>query len=140
MGGMSMPQSHFFFWRVVVLFVLLLPAAADAVLVSHHGNMVESQGTVRDCLSCHDGAISGKIAICTTDCATNASHSVLKSYPPAGRRARDFRPLGDVRQMKIKIVGGMVTCISCHNLSNQEKYHLVMDNKNNQLCLGCHLK
>jgi len=135
-----MTKSHFLLWRVVVLFVLLLPSASDAVLVSHHGSMVESRGTVRDCLSCHNGTVAANVSVCTTNCAINTPHSVLKRYPPAGARAKDFRPLSSVRQLKIKIVGGMVTCVSCHNLRKQEKYHLVMDNKNGQLCLGCHLK
>jgi len=123
--------------------VLLLSAEImknlSAEQVMHHGFQVEVESKLRICMSCHDGSVSHGVRFCTAKCAYNTPHSVLKKYPLSGDEKR-FAPAKTLRSSGIKLVKGMVTCVSCHNLKNPEKAHLVMDNKGSKLCLTCHIK
>lgn len=111
-----------------------------AAEVSHHGMMVESEGTTVDCLKCHDGSKElrpgrGKIA-------PTRSHKVLVKYPPPGR-GNAFKPLAVVLKAGIKFENGMITCISCHDLNNMNKNHFAVETNNSgyaqKLCYTCHL-
>jgi nitrate/TMAO reductase-like tetraheme cytochrome c subunit len=114
---------------------LVLLFAAD---LSHHGMFVNSEGNAAECLQCHDGSKEnqrrkGKIT-------PIRSHKVLIKYPPPGR-GRAFNPLNQVLAAGMKLENGMVTCISCHDLNNQNKNHLAVDTTEyaRKLCYVCHL-
>lgn len=114
-------------------------SALPAEEVRHHGISVEADGTLVQCVSCHDGSAAHNVSFCTSQCSAATSHSVLKNYPPAGRQA-SFAPLAVVKSKGIKFDQGRVTCISCHNLRNPSKNHLVMENRGSSLCLTCHIR
>ena len=135
-----MPNDHIPLLIIAGLVFLLPLCAADAAMVEHHGFTVESEGAVRDCLSCHDGVSARNIVVCSVKCTASTTHSVLKPYPSGRARAREFQPLAAAERRGVKTLNGMVTCISCHNLKNQRKNHLVMENTNSRLCLACHIK
>lgn len=116
----------------------LEPADARAEVVSHHSTMVEANGPVQDCISCHDGSAAKHVSFCTVRCDFSGGHSVLKRYPPAGKAAH-YAPAAAVRARGVKLENGMVTCISCHDLRNTSRDHLIMDNAGSRLCLVCHL-
>lgn len=119
------------------------PLTADTNLyaqeVPHHDFVVDNNDP-GECLSCHDGAVASNIFPCTENCLLDrsASHSVFKKYPPAGRET-EFAPLAQLEANGIRLTNGEVTCISCHNLTNQRPLHLVMEDQR-QLCVTCHIR
>jgi predicted CXXCH cytochrome family protein len=38
------------------------------------------------------------------------------------------------------LTDGQISCVSCHDLTNDEKHHLVIDNRESRLCLTCHIR
>ncbi len=116
-----------------------LPRVLHAEQISHYGRMVEADAPARYCIGCHDGTAASNIPFCSVRCAVNDSHSAEKRYPPAGKE-RLYAPLATVQAKGLKVVDGKITCISCHNLRNKDRYHLVMDNANSRLCLTCHIR
>lgn len=130
----------------VFLVIIMLAIAANVVIsdalteetVDHHGQSV-NDGNSKLCISCHDGTIGSHVLFCTVDCDVNRGHIVFKRYPPAGKE-RDFVPASVAKASGIVFENGQVTCISCHNVRNPERFHLVMSNKNSRLCLGCHIR
>lgn len=98
----------------------------------------DSEGSADHCLSCHDGSGGKKVRVCTTNCTIN-SHKFLVKYPPPGRE-KEFAPLHEVQTAGIKLENGMVTCISCHDLKNQQKYHFAIDTGSfaQKVCYACH--
>ena len=125
-------------WLPAVLFCIMVPMQGIAEQVAHHGVSVEANGTVKDCLSCHDGASGEMIATCTTKCRSTEEHSVLKPYPPL-KKTDEYAPTGAVRASGLKIVRGMVTCITCHNLRKKNEYHLAILDQG-KLCKTCHIR
>jgi hypothetical protein len=109
-----------------------------ALSVTHHGLNVDSTD-VAACIGCHDGTIGKAVNYCTVGCNFSTAHPVFKHYPPVGKRER-FNSIASVRARGGRFVKNKVVCISCHNLSNQKKYHLVIDNNEGSLCLVCHIK
>jgi hypothetical protein len=120
--------------------LLLLYITLDAQEVIHHDFLVDADKPY-DCLACHDGLIASNIAPCTVNCLFNqlGSHSVFVTYPPAGKES-EFTPAGQLEAIGIKLTNGQITCVSCHNLINQSKYHLVMENYRSRLCQACHIR
>lgn len=113
-------------------------AYVDAETAGHHGFAVDADGRYLDCLSCHDGAIAGYVRYCTDGCNALSPHPILMRYPPKGKE-RQFAPRGLLETKGIKLPENLVTCISCHNLLNQEKFHLVVEKRGSKLCFACHL-
>ena len=125
----------------VLLFVLIfsLQKTVQAEQIIHHGVEVNYRGSASDCLACHDGGLARPVATCTVTCGYKTAHSLLKDYPPVKKRKK-FVPAAVVKAKGIKFENGKVTCISCHNLKNPKRYHLVMENKKSRLCLACHIE
>ena len=125
------------------LFVLLvvLSAASPAIAdkVAHHGNTVDADGIAESCLSCHDGTIAANVSVCTVKCDFSTPHAIMKRYPPLGRKASSYASVAQVTAKGVRIVNGNITCVSCHNLKNEARYHLVRDEKG-KLCVICHIK
>jgi predicted CXXCH cytochrome family protein len=53
---------------------------------------------------------------------------------------RKFAPAGAAEMAGVKFIDGRVDCISCHDLTNTDRYHLRIENRKSRLCLACHLK
>ncbi len=98
-----------------------------------------------NCLTCHDGVN-----------AREAGHQWLRSaggylgdpgrnHPvgiPYVRRENDHRgsPLRHVTLLpkEVRLPDGKVSCVSCHNLYNVERYRLSVPIEGSRLCLTCH--
>ncbi len=111
----------------------------SAQIVRHNGFDVDNDGSVFHCVSCHDGVLGKDVGFCIGNCNSGSPHPVLKPYPPLGKE-RLYAPAALVTAKGIKLYDGKTACISCHDLSNQRKNHLVIDNRGSSLCLSCHLK
>ena len=125
---------------ILVNIILIGNISLNAQEVLHHDNLVDSDDP-KDCLTCHDGTIASNISPCTkVSCLLDprSSHPVFKKYPPDGKESA-YAPSFQVEATGIKLKNGEVTCISCHNLMNQQKFHLVMENKGSRLCKTCHI-
>lgn len=128
-------KSFSFVLFVILPAVLIAVSPAIAEQVEHHGKIVDEEGTARSCLSCHDGSLAGNITVCTVQCEIT-SHPIMKRYPPSGKGA-DYASLAEVTAKGVRIVNGMVTCISCHDLKKQVKNHVVLD-EDGRHCTICH--
>jgi hypothetical protein len=116
-----------------------LPAHLFAEQIEHHGIRVEAEAKAEGCLSCHDGSVGHFVSSCTVKCDFSTSHSILKHYPPRGRE-RDYAPGAAILAKGIRLENGKVTCLSCHNLRNPKKNHMVVDVSKTDLCKICHIK
>lgn len=123
---------------VMLTFLLyLLKDGVSAEQISHHGQMVDDSGDPNDCIVCHDGIIASYARYCTSECSAVTSHSIFKDYPPR-LKERYYAPVESLRVKGIRLFNGKVSCVSCHDLRQSAKYHLIMDNKGDALCLSCH--
>jgi predicted CXXCH cytochrome family protein len=93
----------------------------------------------QSCLSCHDGI--------TTKMASNTISGTfsLKNSHPIGTDYNSVSFSGGFVNYQnvnrnITFVDGRVSCISCHDITNTELYHLTVNNSRSQLCLSCHIK
>lgn len=107
--------------------------------VMHHGLEVKITADLSDCIVCHDGMVGPTVSICTVDCKFTSPHSILKEYPPFGKE-QEYAPADKLAAKGIILQNHKVTCVSCHNLKNPQKYHLVMENNGSALCYACHIK
>jgi hypothetical protein len=116
---------------------ILSAAGARAQEIKHHGTLVDEEGTHDGCLACHDGSMARRADVCTFNCSSSTPHSILKRYPPRGKK-RFYASRQDVAAKGVRIVNGTLTCISCHNLRNPAKGHLVVDGQGRH-CTICHI-
>lgn len=104
-----------------------------------------------ECLSCHDGSV-GKAApvkaglwqhsdplFGPTPQPYTGVHPVGIDYEESRMDHDDLKPSMMIPKM-IKLVNGKVSCISCHDPYSTRKGKLITDNRNGQICLGCHDK
>lgn len=114
----------------------LAPPRLDAEQIDHHGVLAESEGSAKDCIACHDPSLAGSASYCTAKCGLVTSHSIDVDYPPANNREL-YASSEEVTAKGIRLISGKVSCISCHNLKNPERFHLAADSR--QLCIICHV-
>jgi len=105
--------------------------------IRHHGVLADSEADAIACLSCHDGQIASPIKLSTIRGNFFCNHPVNRDYPPDDKPA-DYLPLESVAEAGIRLLNGQVSCISCHNLKNPEKYHLAGSLDKSGLCFLCH--
>ena len=134
-----MRTTLFLLVSTLVLISFTLTGASSSEMVNHHGQLIELGEDSSDCIVCHDGTVTSNAAFCTRNCNHGTAHSVAKEYPPRGRED-SYAPVDSLRQKGIRLNNGQTTCLSCHNLNNQAKYHLVIDNSGSALCFACHVK
>lgn len=106
--------------------------------ILHHEVMADSDGSVYDCLSCHDGTIGSSVTLSTMIGNFFSNHPVNRDYPPVGK-SEFYVPEEMVAIAGIKLVNGQITCITCHDLKNQGKDHLVKSLDRSGLCFSCHI-
>ncbi len=124
-------MGQFLFW-VISLYAQEVP---------HHGYLAYMDRP-KLCLSCHDGTIAENISPCTQlSCLLDkkSSHPVFKKYPPIGKES-EYAPVFEVKAAGIPLIDGEVTCVSCHNLMNQQSPHLIMEDWRSRLCTTCHIR
>lgn len=96
-----------------------------------------------ECLSCHDGVISKLNTAVVLKSGSfqhgiGLTHPVGVEYPRFGRED-EFKPV-DALPQGIRLFGGKVGCLSCHDPYTGRKGLLSMDNRRSALCLACHNK
>lgn len=126
---------------LVLTLVLMLSTPTDissAEKMEHHGQAIDLDGDIGGCIACHDGTIATSFSFCLTKCNYRTSHSVTKTYPPHGQE-NAYAPISSLSGKGIQLHNGKTTCLSCHDLKNQEKYHLIIDNRGSSLCFTCHI-
>ena len=117
----------------------LVWSAPGGELVEHHGLKIDADSGAMTCLSCHDGRMGKGGTVCLTKCDFRSPHALLRQYPPLGKEDQ-FAPLASLPGKGIRLEDGRISCISCHDLTNPGKDHLVMSNNGSRLCLSCHVK
>ena len=122
---------------MAAIFSALACTSPGAEEIEHHGVRADSEGTAYECLSCHDGVIAAQIHMSTKTGNYLCTHPVNRDYPPP-RKHTEYLPLEEVTAAGIRLLQGQITCISCHNLKNPEKPHLVVPLDNSNLCFNCH--
>jgi len=122
---------------LAAVLTVLAYSCPGAEEVRHHGVSADSEGDAIGCLSCHDGQIASPIKLSTKRGNYFCNHPVNRDYPPADKSA-DYLPLESVAEAGIRLLNGQVSCISCHNLKNPEKYHLAGSLDKSGLCFNCH--
>lgn len=121
---------------LVVIFSAITCSTPGAEELQHHGVRADAEGNAFECLSCHDGLIASQVHMNTKLGNYFCNHPVNRDYPPPENS--DYLPLESVTGAGIRLLHGQITCISCHNLKNSEKYHLVVPLDNSNLCFNCH--
>lgn len=113
-------------------------------------DMVEEsgRGTRQDsteaCLSCHDGVSAPDVAYQTAGGRRGSwnpamNHPVGVPYPRAGKHAMEM-PLRPVSMLpaSVRLPGGMVSCVSCHDLYASKPALLAVPIEGSALCMTCH--
>jgi hypothetical protein len=123
---------------IAVVSLWELPLSSQEVLHHEHRVNLDEPG---ECLGCHDGVTAPGVSFCTSECAvgSTSSHPVYRRYPPLRKRS-EFASRSQVEAAGIRLTDGRVSCVSCHDLTNDEKYHLVIDNRHSRLCMTCHIR
>lgn len=93
------------------------------------------------CIACHDGSLGNGGNVRTHDekSAINGSHSIGTDYNTISYRKSGYRNIHNIRA-SIKFVDGRLGCLSCHDLQNKGKAHLVESMESSKLCFECHAK
>ena len=112
--------------------------ALAATTVDHHGMEVDGDDH-QACVECHDDIIA------QTDVpgGTGGSHGNLSSHPvdtayPPPLEIELFNSASSIEEKGLRLAGGKITCLSCHDLHNSGPKHLVISNVGSKLCLTCH--
>lgn len=92
-----------------------------------------------ECLSCHDGTISKgpqvEVKQGVWQHGIGMSHPVGVDYP----FSEDFA-YPESLPKEVRLFGGKIGCLSCHEIYAKERDMLVMNNRGSRLCLTCHKK
>lgn len=98
----------------------------------------------QSCLSCHDGVNASdsnhKSEQSMGDFSERSrNHPVQVRYPFAGNVRADvpLRPISSVPET-VSLAGGVVSCVSCHNLYSPDPQRLSVPIEGSQLCFACH--
>ncbi|CAG1772261.1 hypothetical protein BAC3_02456 [uncultured bacterium] len=109
-----------------------------------------------ECLGCHDAAIASDVSRQVCSEPANCDHPFAVDYSTASKSNRGLKPVGDLPQ-PVKLADDMtIGCGTCHVPFNMDDHSilssmrnlypgipdpmLVMDNRQSELCYGCHLK
>ncbi|MBI4716981.1 MAG: hypothetical protein HY763_04195 [Planctomycetes bacterium] len=117
-------------------------AEADSAGV---GGYVDAES--RQCLSCHDAVNAGDASTTTPSAMASfgsvgdprRNHPIGVRYPMHARRGSDV-PFRHASQLprEIRLPGGQVSCVSCHNLYAGTPKLLSVPVERSILCMTCH--
>lgn len=125
---------------VVFAVALNIPSVSSSLeRLYHHGQLVENSSDPSYCITCHDGLIAPNAHFCTVECGFRNSHSILKDYPPRFKEDA-YAPVESLLDKGIRLYKGKVSCVSCHDLNQPARYHLIFSDTPGTLCTTCHLK
>ncbi len=112
---------------VVGIPLVLLTACATSPGITgpeHHGRPLAGMTRQAVCVECHNFE-------------TARHHPSGIPYPPAGKEEH-FPPPRQLAAKGITVQNGEVTCQTCHELENRERWHLPVGMTQSTLCLACH--
>lgn len=123
-----------------------LPTHSNVLETAHFGYYTTGEPYSIDrvsliCMSCHEGATASEASVRTKKASHSfgESHRIGFNYMKAFRRKKDLRSPLSLNQ-EIKLFGGKMGCVSCHNPFKLDKHKLSITNEESRLCLECHLK
>ncbi len=98
------------------------------------------------CLSCHDGKSAsnvrpnfinnpGKKGVMTI---ISGKHPIGMDYQKYSESSQSLKSL-DEMSIYLTLVEGRVSCITCHDPLNSERYNLRKVSSNSNLCFACHI-
>lgn len=96
------------------------------------------------CITCHDGIVSRKDLLnFRNDPETrmqmiSGKHPIGMNYERYASRRDTLKKTDDLNS-KLVLVGGKVSCVTCHDPLNPEKNHLALNDNGRDLCMECHL-
>ncbi len=110
---------------------------------SRRGGLLDDAS--RRCLECHDGVTAGESANSVGRRAPGSMADRTRNHPvgvsyPNGKRGKfnvPFRPASLLPQ-QVALPGGKVSCVSCHNLYDDDRNLLTVPIERSQLCFTCH--
>jgi Doubled CXXCH motif (Paired_CXXCH_1) len=120
--------------------ILAYNISFNAHEVVHHDSMVDVDDATL-CLTCHDGTVSKNILSCSEGSCfldPDSSQPVSQEDPPDGKQAESVSSFQVNKAVDIELSTGEITCVSCHDLTNDQGFHLVAENKGSRLCTICH--
>ena len=116
-----------------------------ASIVRVDGNQVGTLDSFSaGCVTCHDGIVSRKdILNFRNDPETrmqmiSGKHPIGMNYERYAARRDTLKKVEELNP-RLVLVGGKVSCVTCHDPLNSEKNHLAMGREGNDLCMECHL-
>lgn len=101
----------------------------------------------RDCLICHNGNGGKRIDTAhkggpgghTGEMAKiSARHPIGTDYAKASSSRDTMRKMGELPSSMV-LVDGRISCITCHDPLNRERFHLAEKVSESTLCFTCHL-
>lgn len=106
-----------------------------------HQGMLDSFST--GCVSCHSGIVSRKDTLNFKNNPETRMQMLSGKHPIGMNYARYTRYRDTLRKVNeldpsLVLVGGKVSCVTCHDPLNPERYHLVRNDTGRDLCLECH--
>ncbi len=115
----------------------------DAARESYGGGGMDSES--RRCLGCHDGVTAGEhlnssgFGAAVSFGEQMRSHPVGIPYERRGRRGGDAALRSEVQLPdSVRLPGGSVSCVSCHNLYATGRHKLSVPIEGSKLCFTCH--
>lgn len=125
---------------VAVLCFFAVSPAFSLEYVKHKKFVVDADGLMVDCLSCHNGTKAPAVTNCQNGmCRIYANHIVAVLYPPIDGPEK-YAPLTAIYNKGMALENGRITCITCHNLREKHRFQLRVYPERSELCLTCHLK
>lgn len=97
------------------------------------------------CLGCHDGLAAGDIGTHSGTASIGRTpspdHPIGVDYKSRQGKASSIRLVEASRlDPRIRLFDRQVGCGSCHSIYSPLSNHLVVDNLQSRLCLGCHVE
>ena len=95
------------------------------------------------CVSCHNGIVTPQNSLNFKNNPDSKMQVLAGKHPIGMDYARyaavnnNLRKPGELNP-KLVLVGGKVSCVTCHDALNPEKNHLAMNNSGRDLCVECH--
>jgi predicted CXXCH cytochrome family protein len=95
------------------------------------------------CVACHNGIVTPQDSLNFKNNPDSRMQMLAGKHPIGMDYARYAAVNGNLRKPgelnpKLVLVGGKVSCVTCHDALNPAKNHLALNNSGRDLCIECH--
>jgi predicted CXXCH cytochrome family protein len=95
------------------------------------------------CIVCHDGVVTPMKKLNFRNNPESRMQMISGKHPIGMDYARYAAVNGDLRRPeqlnpKLVLIGGKVSCVTCHDPLNPKKNHLALNDSARELCMECH--